>query len=487
MKYLFLFIVFFCLLHFSMCMALGRIVQRVFARGTNCEVYLENPQISYFPLRGTIENVKVYHPEEGSNKGYRASKITAELEFLKLFKKKVVVPKILIEGSEVTVFHEKSALYQILRFLFSSEVAQQENKWHSFFSSGWRAWVPVVEIKTPNIASTHFQIGTDQIFLSFEQVEFFSRDPIDDPNKPVFIEAVGKNAKLVTNELVSVSLGDAKISAKTLKGIWEFSKINFETEQDSQDERGFLQASGQINTNEEGRYEILGDLDLGQKKLHDHLGVLFERFEWIKAEEIVKNNSTIVSQFKVSGELLSPVIEGSAVVESAKIKIDGKYEGALFPLELQIESSVLVNGFLPFEIELDVNSKFFSAKIVGEEKRLEKKIDLELLFNFASKELSFAKASLKAIPLSLFALIYSEVDDLLISSKDPFILDPSLVVGEVSCEGGFSVNLESGIGRGDFGVLLSNSTQQLDLVSVSLRLMEKKLQIWRFSGGDFSR
>ena len=287
--------------------ALGRVVADVFSEGTGCIVTLTDPKISYFPLRGEIRNVHVYHPEEGVERGFRAEALKIQLDFLRLLRKKVLISHLEITGSDVTAVQENTSLYKILEFIFKKHPpapAGTPKPWHSFVSSGWKVWAPLVEITTNPTGQNLLEIGLPSLQLQFDQASFVVKDPVDSPDSPAIFYASGTHTRLNVPGAPPLALGEFKTAGTIGRGIWTFKSAELIDSAASNSERvSKILATGPMSTPGEGSY----GLDI-QIELYDQF---FSNLVFPATEYLSQLGPKLVSSMRLRGTLLRPTIDGN--------------------------------------------------------------------------------------------------------------------------------------------------------------------------------
>ncbi len=198
---------------------LGYLVTSIFSEGAGSHVSLESPQIRYFPVRGRVHNVHLYHPSEGPELGYRAKEINVEISILALLRKKVILPTLTLTGSHATSIGTETGFIKVIEFLFQKrpERVGGSAPWHSFLTSNWSVWVQNVHITTEKSPGTHLVIGTEEFRVLFDQATFNTRDPLDSKEQPVLLDIAGTNMRIQYGTAPPLPVGRAE-GEGTLKG-----------------------------------------------------------------------------------------------------------------------------------------------------------------------------------------------------------------------------------------------------------------------------
>lgn len=346
------------------------ILREVFSQGTGCRVSLENSRLHLFPISASTENVTIIHPEESPDAGFRAERISVELRFWSLFRKKVVLDNLLIEGASVHSFGSETGFVNTLAFLFprkdESEASSEANptSWHAPLTGNWKVWVPLVQIAADPEKSETFVLGEPEAHVAADKVFFESKDPTGEPEDPAIVSARASQLKLNGEAFKYRELGALEADGTIGGGVVRFTQVQLNSDKAAQSPQSQTHARGTIHIRDEGRYNIQW-----KAELHDaYLSKLLR-----PDLDVSQDKATLSAKGSVGGDLLHPVVESSFTLEARELptyvahsacipeKITGTASGSLEHLSLQdLSVDTLIQAG---EARLDFSTSRFQSNL----------------------------------------------------------------------------------------------------------------------------
>ncbi len=285
---------------------LGFALQWAFSQGTGCVVELHRPWISFFPLRGSIRKINIYHPRQGPDAGFKSDKISVALDIRPLFSKLVQLQDLHLEGASASSIGTETGFINTLVFLFahSDPPVKKESGWFSSFTQGWRVRVPRVIIETRKSPQPHFIIGDGPIAAQFNEVAFVSIDPKDDPTVPVEISATGTNLHLTLGSQPARYLGNVDFKVKIGGGVVDFEDVRIDAAGSplNPERQSKAYFAGKLYTAGQGSYDAAYQGELYDSFLGALVNPLSAAYSTIEGRGLVKG--------KLSGPLLRPQLSG---------------------------------------------------------------------------------------------------------------------------------------------------------------------------------
>lgn len=114
---------------------LGKFLERLFAKGTGCIVEFDHPRIHLFRSRGSLYNLRIYHPEERRNEGFHAEKVSVKIDLFALLRREVLLSNLLLTGVSAESNNPDGGFASTLEFLFEKKPPSEnqgrarENRW----------------------------------------------------------------------------------------------------------------------------------------------------------------------------------------------------------------------------------------------------------------------------------------------------------------------------------------------------------------------
>ena len=298
-----LLVLFLLAVHFALTFALGHYVQKIFADGTGCSVQLTNPKLSYLPFYASVENVKVYCPEEGPKPGFSAKKLQLDISTEMLTEGVVLLEQLEISGARVISLGEESALFRVVDFLFGKEAKQRRKN----SNSPIKIWLPNTVITTEGRDDPLLIIGLPEAYVQFRDVTFTARDPQIGPEHPAQVEAEGSEGSFVfldeEGEQNQLFLGEFFSAGELHKGTYSSAR----TRLSDPESESTVSAGGEIAfEGAEAFYAVNAKGKVASGYLAKVLReVSPELSDWLKTAELA-----VATQVKLSGPLDSPALEG---------------------------------------------------------------------------------------------------------------------------------------------------------------------------------
>ena len=290
----------------SLNLAFGWILEDVFARGTGCEVALYRPRISFFPLRGTIENAMIRHRSEPSDAGFRSRRISIRLHFLPLFRKELLLTDLELDGASAKSDGTQTGFIQTFAFLFPPKDPNAPPPDESAFSRWLKTWafhVATIRIRSedrPNQLIIRFKEQTfswDRVAVEFDEQDW-------DPKKPYDLRADGSNFRLQPDRSPRLVLGE-------FSGLGEIGLGRLFIREASvlQPDDPVSRASGwgEIILAEPGRYDISIDASLRDPFLSQAFGDFSLRPADMPRHAVINS--------RLTGKYMEPEVKGAARLE----------------------------------------------------------------------------------------------------------------------------------------------------------------------------
>ena len=322
--------------HFLASYVAGVVTQKIFASGSGCIVEVHNAKLRYFPLRASVEDVRIYHPAEGEENGFRASKVEVSLELLALLRKKVVLPKLTLTDSVVKSIGEETGFIQVLTFLFKKRPKDNSSNWHDFISKNWGVWVQHVIVQTRKKSSTTLvTIGTEDVVAQADTVVFTSTDRFPVPGHPIEMKISGENLHLRIKDSPMLPLGEFHAKGFIKNGVLTVNKaVVADPNPMELARRSEATGTGKLHFSDEEYY----DFKIKGQLFDDYAA----RLAFVFREKLAPARPKVELTLNLQGPLDRPVSSGQLQVSFSK--------GS--PLFLR-ESCAIKNASAKYEVSVD--------------------------------------------------------------------------------------------------------------------------------------
>ncbi len=333
-----------CVLQLLLNQAAGQITRMVFARGTGCSVSLSSPKVWLPTASATIEKVAIVCP--GETEGFRAERLEIGISVFSLLRKLVLIDYLRIDGAQVRSINDDSAFFKTLEFIFKKEKKSPGAHWHSFLTSGWRAWAPRVEIFSIHDGEPRLLVGTDSFQVSGANIAFLAEDPTGKPEDPVQMTATAEDVQVSSDFLEVRHLGNlagkATLGSKILKVLNARLKrgVSAGTSGNS-----VHTISGTVRfTDENEGYDLRATGSISDSLINELL--------LVELSEGSLNRGGFNYTASMSGEILAPAVQGSATlsVEDGRLFVP---RAECMPEKMATDFSVSSNGLDLRNVVLD--------------------------------------------------------------------------------------------------------------------------------------
>lgn len=152
---------------------LGQIVGRIFANGTGARLTYISSEMEFLPVRGTLYGLTLKRPEDAEHGGISIERISVRLHLLPLFKERVDLSHLTLDGVTIIAEQDQSAFWSLLDYLFGGDQPQ----------SGWPVSVSDVRVRTRNKAGSLTLAGEDYR-LEGNSVDFYAKTASPAPEDP---------------------------------------------------------------------------------------------------------------------------------------------------------------------------------------------------------------------------------------------------------------------------------------------------------------
>ncbi len=235
---------------------LGMQLTKQFSKGTGCIVHLENPRVGLFPPRATIENVSIRAPHEKVNEGFTAKEISVRLHFLPLFKKKIVLSNLRIEGAHAVSIGSQTGFINTIRFVTTHPSPEKMPKKGEPFFPKWSLRLTDLEVRSRNAPGPELILATSSPSsprFAWEDVNFrlVLHEAKEIPNEMFGTASI---LSLVTAGLEPIPLGALDAQALIGGGKINFPKLSLINKNNNEK---FLACSGALLLGKEGGYDLL--------------------------------------------------------------------------------------------------------------------------------------------------------------------------------------------------------------------------------------
>jgi len=312
--------------------ALGWILAEVFARGTKCEVSLSNPQIHFFPLTASVDNVMIRHRSEPESAGFRSRHISIRLHFLRLFRKELLLSDLELDGASADSDGTDTGFIQTFAFLFPPKDPNEKPvplTGLAAWLKGWDFHIPTIRIFTarkPDQLRIRFKGQTylwDAVDVRFNEQGWDSKKPYD-------ISASGENFRLQPAASAPIALGTLNADGEIGLGRLVIAKGMIESPADAAGKKSVINARGRIILRAPGEYNLTYDAELQGESLRAALSPFLPRPN--DAPALLNVSGAL------HGEFTEPNIVGTAEMKFAPgALIPGRVECGISDLRLSYD------------------------------------------------------------------------------------------------------------------------------------------------------
>lgn len=292
--------------------ALGRGLIQIFSEGTGCIVQLEDPQVSFFPIRAQVKNVRIYHATESPEEGFRVDQISTRLVLHKLSLKQIFLADLTLEGTHIASRGEETGFINTLDFIFRDSPNNnflQQRPWHSFLTRGWIVRVGNALIRSRRDGQTHLLIAADNTEFRWKDIVFSVVRTKNEPPDPFRVSAYAGSFEIAQPSAVPRSLGEFIIVGRMGESIVKVFKATLTSSPSlaSQARLSQIIAHGDIHLKTKREY----DLDVTVNVFPSYLQSFLPEF----AKIIDRFKPELSLLLKVGGPLSAPAAQGSIAIQ----------------------------------------------------------------------------------------------------------------------------------------------------------------------------
>lgn len=324
---------------------LGSTVKHLFENGTGCSLSLKNPQLSFFPLSGSIEDVELQLRDEAPRGFFRAKRVSVRMHLLPLLWKRVSLYNLILEEAQVSSLRDDSSFIRLMTFLFA-DADQAAPAWHSFLTAGWKTHCRDVGAFAAKAATPSFQIRAGEYLFAWSDLRLFADIPpaLEEPNA---IDSSASLFRVTYKETQSVDFGRFAAQGDILHGIIRVF-------------HGALWAGGPEPAAEESPDSVhfRGKALLNAHNVYDFTihGILGPQYNTVLLplfnKEISQFRPTLKLEAHISGALEKPEATGLLKLALAKAPIANTYHdchsgGAELSFKLNPTDLVIDNLLVP--------------------------------------------------------------------------------------------------------------------------------------------
>ena len=237
---------------------LGNFLQDLFRRGTQCQVEFTSPQLSLFPVSGSLSDFSILHPSDEDDWGVYAEKITVSLDFYDLLQKKITLRDLKIDGAGIAARSKNSAFYKTLNFILGKKEKRiNASKWHSFISTGWK-------ISLDNLLISSFggyggklnglRLVDHSRDLSWKDIEvsLYKSELCEEACQQISLDVKSRDFTLLKRGSKKIEFGPMEVSSQIDKG--EIDILLFQLYDKNRIE--LISGAGKVGTGVRGEFDI---------------------------------------------------------------------------------------------------------------------------------------------------------------------------------------------------------------------------------------
>lgn len=230
-----------------------------FSAGTDCTVTLSNPKLSFFPLRGSVDNVVIRHPSEADTAGFRAGHIAIKLDFLPLFKKRAILRDLEISEASAVSAGNETGFLNTLHFVTGGTTAAPAatpaaTPWHGFLSRNWDLFLTNLTVQSAASSTPDLVISTGSNIFEWDGISLsLTIDPrIDAPN---IMAGEANTFNYRNGTMHPMSFGRLKAKALLTSGTVEFPYI-VATPLQPRNDRDAIEIQGKLHHHQTDAYDF---------------------------------------------------------------------------------------------------------------------------------------------------------------------------------------------------------------------------------------